>query len=84
MSDWLIGAAQFVSDHGAEFVTAFALVSTTASALATVVRSDNGDPIFAKIVAVIDILAMNWGEARNADKMSDVWGRTKPAENDPS
>lgn len=70
--DWL----NWLADEQTLNTIFFYISATIASmsALATVFDSDNSDPWVQKIMAGINILALNFGKARNADQSTDWKG----------
>ncbi len=65
----------WITENINELVVILSMAVATASALSTFLNSDNDDPIIARIIAVVDIIAFNWGKARNADKVkTDIVG----------
>lgn len=75
----------FLSDPATLEAIVFYITATiaSASAIAAVFDSDNSDPIVQKIIAVVDILALNFGKAKNADRETDVLGNLPPDLEDP-
>lgn len=63
MFDWAGDYATFM-EYAWMAITVLVMSS---AALSTILDSDNNDPIIDRVLKVIDILAFNWGKAKNAD-----------------